>query len=1609
MIVLRGMIFLLLIFCLFIVEISASRWLKGVNDGAKALGVRGPFSSLSNEILSHLFRWERQRLLLTTTPTSAATTASSLSQQLPQIQQHDFIICLPYRKASDWMTYSRIKGLDPILIYQSLTEDIVSYRVLLSTTQQEAIEKDQNSLVYTLFEPLPSFLKIDHAIHGILENTWAKMTNQPQSAATDPAFPRHPMVDYWENKEGGLIIDIHFSRPTSMAKRGSIVAKWRKDWRASGLKFRDFLNHLTSPKFPKITNKKEIPSSFHAWKTVGDTLMKSSKSVLEHCQVSDVLSLNTQFVGNRTNSLSVRSHKRGFHVHLSPSSSNVNCLVSLIGSILQEKEVLKVSLTQPIRLLNNNARPIVQSGSISSEIYSEAGLNGTGVIIGVADTGIDEFSCFFHDSEHGKVPRSNVDSPIFDLKYRKVIQYISYSGSNGDYASGHGSHVSGTLAGHCTTSSDQMNTYKGMASAAKLAFFDIGVNDPAEWLLVPEDLGAELYPAAYEAGARIYSNSWGGGYFIDMYSIDTDSFLYEHPDAAIFFAAGNNGFRGYYTVISPSIGKNVIAVGSSGSGHVSYQRLDYVSPFSSSGPSVDGRIKPDIVAPGYVIYSAKSRSENSESETCLVETKMGTSMATPVAAGNAALIRQYFVGSNGATSMWSKICNPSYRSCRDPSDFSGMLLKALVLQSGHQITAYDGGVVRGTISSVVPDVLQGYGRMELLSVLPLVSDKESTFSLYVDDSSSLPQLSQKSYRINVTSSSQALKLTLSWYDPPNDFFASKVLLHDLDLVLINPSGRTFYANLPAFTDADNPPLGSSRDELNSNEQITVLNPVVGVWTAHVQTKQLFESSSQRYALVITASGEVIEEDSISPLSWSSLDRCSSHGQSNSLEIDLSLWSRVDRNGWDSQDYVSIYSFNTSSEVAHNQFSDRAPYEYASSCLPSGYYEADLFLQSSSSHRGSQFAIPQCDVYLAPFAPKQKFYVDRPVDRGNGSAAAAFDRHACHSECSKGSRIEFPLQLSEYNGAGWTSSYYAVMSYETASHNSNPSYSFAKSMEWGREETQFACLPYSAQCYIVQLSYPSTDDEEYPGLDFLDGTLINKNGEVTALPCPFQVNKTVTMATFCTDEAIVKKGVDKAMVGRAEVTFHSQTAPVANLGQKGIDWSGYWSNYAHASVALGKCSVPLIYTSPAALDHNRGEQIFGFDYMNISCLSSCKGYPGADLMISNMSNTCSFLQSVYSLCDSFAIANNYCVRPTCAKACDEATWCYFGAGLATSCPDGKRWNGKDAKISSEISSQCLASSLSSGNSVSTDSDSDQKSSEGLHGATLAIVIGLGVLVLLIVLLVLGHSFWTYLQKRMLLSRGQRLPVHSEDRTLHDGRVSSEHMEIDDEEGRREPSDFIRDATAPKVKIHEELKQRSAKLFKSPGLFNRSPKNGHSNGFKDGQGQQYEMVPIQHDEDRETVETVNPVHKPLETSTDIKQINNAIVPLDTLPSAPPAPKSAEYELEDPEIGQHFTIAEDIDMEDDNDDHLREDQMTAVQMARAVLFENDLQDQSYTSAALPTISSLSPEPLPRERLETAGFGVDERGDLYHSLDEGKAGTKNIPSHNDLIGDHSDGSDRL
>lgn len=282
------------------------------------------------------------------------------------------------------------------------------------------------------------------------------------------------------------------------------------------------------------------------------------------------------------------------------------------------------------RLFNNMAAGII--GVVP--IWDNHGLDGLGQIVAVADTGLD--TGIDDDSMHN------------DFKGRIVSIHDRVGDGAADMNSGHGTHVAGSVLGSGSRSNGKI---KGMAFASSLVFQALEHKITQGLVGIPADL-KELFQEAYDDGARIHTNSWGSSltpWGVPMYgqytadSRNIDEFAWKHRDMAILFAAGNDGKDldrdGVVepdTLATEACSKNCITVGASENdradggynpggdcdayGHcwpddfpadpINSDRLsdnpEGLVAFSSRGPTDDGRIKPDVVAPGTNILSVRS-------------------------------------------------------------------------------------------------------------------------------------------------------------------------------------------------------------------------------------------------------------------------------------------------------------------------------------------------------------------------------------------------------------------------------------------------------------------------------------------------------------------------------------------------------------------------------------------------------------------------------------------------------------------------------------------------------------------------------------------------------------------------------------------------------------------------------------------------------------------------------------------------------------------------------------------------------------------------------------------------------------------------------------------
>ncbi|MBN1180020.1 MAG: S8 family serine peptidase [Anaerolineae bacterium] len=285
-------------------------------------------------------------------------------------------------------------------------------------------------------------------------------------------------------------------------------------------------------------------------------------------------------------------------------------------------------------------------------------LTGSGQIVAVADTGLDV----------------GASGPLTDFAGRVVSAYGVGRPGTWDDPHGHGTHVAGTILGSGALSG---SAFQGMAPDAQLVVQSLYSPTAAGGLAIPADLTL-LFSPAYTDGARIHNNSWGTpGNRYNTHAQTADQFVWDHPDMLIVVAAGNGGIdRGGDGLVdpgslySPATAKNVLAVGAaesrrSGQGYTGTYgdspdggdfpadpvHSDLISDdpgglaaFSSRGPTADGRIRPDMVAPGTNILSARSHHPSAVYAFPYDDHyafESGSSQAAPVASGAAALVRQW--------------------------------------------------------------------------------------------------------------------------------------------------------------------------------------------------------------------------------------------------------------------------------------------------------------------------------------------------------------------------------------------------------------------------------------------------------------------------------------------------------------------------------------------------------------------------------------------------------------------------------------------------------------------------------------------------------------------------------------------------------------------------------------------------------------------------------------------------------------------------------------------------------------------------------------------------------------------------------------------------------
>lgn len=490
--------------------------------------------------------------------------------------------------------------------------------------------------------------------------------------------------------------------------------------------------------------------------------------------------------------------------------------------------------------------------------FGGSDLRGRGQIIAIADTGLDSGvnDASLHPDFQGRV-KAIISWPLSN-GWRDFASKPDNDDGAADRDSGHGTHVAGLALGNGARSA---GLHQGIAPEAELVFQAIEqfVDVKSEYRARlksgfylsgrPLDL-RDLFEQAREFGARIHVNAWGdearGGYTDDCY--EADHFLRQHPDALVLFAAGNSGadrdanrVLDTQSVYAPASAKNVVAIGATEGGlediglHVNWGAFDatnsrfragvdradavsgqanHIALFSSTGPTKDGRIKPDVCAPGTNLAAPRSRLIQGKgwglaSPLPYYMYNGGTSTAVGVAGGAAAILRE----------AWE------HYNARPPS---GQALKALLLLSAVP-------VLSRRDDAPEPIHVGGFGRIQIAQALPQNTSRKITLIDELDRGLVSGEIREHTISFGKTG---ALRAVLCWYDVPGD-----TLINNLDLCLIDSQGERIWGNHPAGEKG-------APDTVNSVEAIDIKNLPCGRYLLRVIATNI-PAGPQSYALAIS--------------------------------------------------------------------------------------------------------------------------------------------------------------------------------------------------------------------------------------------------------------------------------------------------------------------------------------------------------------------------------------------------------------------------------------------------------------------------------------------------------------------------------------------------------------------------------------------------------------------------------------------------------------------------------------------------------------------------------------------------------------------------------------
>jgi subtilisin-like proprotein convertase family protein len=494
-----------------------------------------------------------------------------------------------------------------------------------------------------------------------------------------------------------------------------------------------------------------------------------------------------------------------------------------VAELANDPAVLSVEAWAPPEPLDERASQIAAAnllsgvpaqpgylGWLESVGFSTSTFNFT---IDVTDEGFDNGSST--DPDHADFYESGVKPGPDRVRYARDYT----DDPNAQDCGGHGTNVASIAVGFndrpepAYNDSDGYNHGLGVAPQARVGMSKIFECDGDFEL--NGDSFTDLASDAYIDGARISNNSWGfasnpsslGSYTAasreyDALVRDARPEVSGNQQMVQVFAAGNNGEavspgdfnEGYATISPPATAKNVIAVGASesvrsigmtdgcGVPDSGADHANDIIDFSSRGPTDDQRLKPDLVAPGtHVLGARPTHGGYSGSGACLGQAVFpsatlynlvsGTSQATPVVAGAAALIRDWYRREHGGGTA---VPSPA-------------MTKALLVNTAADVAGGNDG--KGSTVPAPPSMDAGWGRVNPAGVFGGPSRE------FVDQTELLDSSGESFVRsYEVPASGQPVRITLAWTDALPTPGAGDAFVNDLDLE-VSAGGRRYLGNV----------------------------------------------------------------------------------------------------------------------------------------------------------------------------------------------------------------------------------------------------------------------------------------------------------------------------------------------------------------------------------------------------------------------------------------------------------------------------------------------------------------------------------------------------------------------------------------------------------------------------------------------------------------------------------------------------------------------------------------------------------------------------------------------------------------------------------------------